>query len=114
MLSSYRATYPFIKTTRLISTDEGEQYITTESEQGLITIDQDTVIVEDQEYSLKSKKGKQTEAFLNIESGKLISISIKFLDGEKLYFIDPEHSLFSNTYQHNISNPHNQHHIFSC
>lgn len=58
MLSSQRATYPFIRTTRIDRTDEEAEYLTTEAEQGLITIDHDVVIVEGQEYSLKGKKEK--------------------------------------------------------
>lgn len=96
MLSSRRTTYPFVRTTRVTHADNSAEYLTTEAEQGLITIDKDTVIIEGLEYSLKSKKGRESKAFLNVESGKLISIGIRLQDGEKLYFIDPAHSLYSN------------------
>jgi len=95
MLSSRRATYPFIRTTRITRGDSSE-YLTTEAEQGLITIDKDAVIIEGVEYSLKGEKGKESKAFLNVEGGKLISIGIRLSDGEKVYFIDPAHSLYSN------------------
>ena len=95
MLSSSRATYPFVRTTRTFRTEDDAEYLTTESEQGLITIDQDVVIVEGHEYSLRSSREKDAEAWLNIDGGKLISITIRLGDGEKLYFIDPEHSLFA-------------------
>jgi len=111
MLSSRRATYPFIRTTRISRTDSDAEYHTTESEQGLITIDHDIVIVDGEEYSLKTKKGQVSEAYLNIDAGKLISIGIRLNNGEKLYFIDPEHSLYSN-YQRSIDNSHS-HRIFS-
>lgn len=110
MLSSQRATYPFIRTTRVDRTDEEAEYLTTEAEQGLITIDHDVVIVEGQEYSLKGKKGEDAEAYLNIDNGKLISIGIRVNNGEKLYFIDPEHSLFSN-YQRSVTD--GSHQLFS-
>jgi hypothetical protein len=96
MLSSRRATYPFIRTTRITRGDNSSEYLTTEAEQGLITIDKDAVIIEGVEYSLKGKKGKESKAFLNVEGGKLISIGIRLSDGEKVYFIDPAHSLYSN------------------
>ena len=110
MLSSHRATYPFIRTTRITRTEEDAEYLTTEAEQGLITIDHDIVIVEGHEYSLKEKKGEAAEAHLNIDKGKLISICIRTTDGEKLYFIDPDHSLFA-SYQRSITDTHT--HLFS-
>lgn len=111
MLSTNRATYPFIKTTRTSHSDDGAEYTTTEAEQGLITIDQDVVIVEGQEYSLTAKRDSEAEAYLNISNGKLISVNIRLGKGEKLYFIDPEHSLFL-SYQQSVSDT-NAHHIFS-
>ncbi len=111
MLSSQRTTYPFIRTTRIDRTEDDAEYLTTEAEQGLITIDHDVVIVEGQEYSLKAKKGLDSEAFLNVDNGKLISIGIRLRDGEKLFFIDPEHSLVSN-YRQSVTDTHT-HHIFS-
>src|SRR5687768_5782453 len=83
MLSSQRATYPFIRTTRLSRTEDDAEYLTTEAEHGLITIDQDIVIVEGHEYSLKARKGQDADAYLNVDSGKLISICIKLPDGDK-------------------------------
>jgi len=111
MLSSNRATYPFIKTTRTSRSDDGAEYTTSEAEQGLITIDQDVVIVEGQEYSLTAKKDGQAEAYLNIANGKLVSVNIRLENGEKLYFIDPGHSLFL-SYQQSLTDT-NAHHIFS-
>lgn len=111
MLSSQRATYPFIRTTRIDRTIEDAEYLTTEAEQGLITIDHDVVIVEGQEYSLRGKKGEPAEAYLNVDNGKLVSIGIRLEGGEKLYFIDPEHSLFAN-YQRSFSDTHT-HQLFS-
>ena len=105
MLSSQRITYPFIRTTRIDRTENDSEYLTTEAEQGMITIDHDVVIVEGQEYSLKGKKGQSSEAYLNIANGKLISIGIRLKDGEKLYFIDPEHSRFA-SYQRSVSDSH--------
>lgn len=111
MLSSQRATYPFIRTTRIDRTEDDAEYLTTEAEQGLITIDHDVVIVEGQEYSLKAKQEQHAEAYLNIDNGKLVSIGIRLKDGEKLYFIDPEHSLFA-SYQRSMSDSHT-HQLFS-
>lgn len=111
MLSSHRTTYPYIRTTRIQRTSDDAEYLTTEAENGMITIDHDTVIVEGHEYSLKAKKGNEAQAFLNLNSGKLISIGIRTNDGEKMYFIDPEHSLF-NAYQRSMRDTHT-HHIFS-
>jgi len=111
MLSSRRATYPFVRTTRIDRTEEDAEYLTTEAEQGLITIDHDVVIVEGQEYSLKTKKGEHAEAYLNVDNGKLISISIRLKEGEKLYFIDPEHSVFA-SYQRSMTDSHT-HQLFA-
>jgi hypothetical protein len=113
MLSSYRATYPFIRTTRLTRTDDNSEFLTTETEHGLITIERDTVVVDGTEYGLSTKKGKEAEAYLTIDGGKLISVSIRLTDGEKLFFIDPEHSLFANPYHHNMSEGSAHRHIFS-
>jgi len=110
MLSSNRTTYPFLRTTRVSRSDDDEAYRTTEAEQGLITIDHDIVIVEGQEYSLKEKKGNAAEAYLNIANGKLVSVGIKLNEGEKLYFIDPEHSLFS-SYERTLND--SNAHLFS-
>ncbi|HRO42628.1 MAG TPA: hypothetical protein PL009_07320 [Flavipsychrobacter sp.] len=111
MLSSQRTTYPFVRTTRVDRTEDDAEYLTTEAEQGLITIDQDVVIVEGQEYSLKAKNQENAEAYLNIDNGKLISIGIRLKVGEKIYFIDPEHSLFAN-YQRSMTDTHT-HQLFS-
>lgn len=111
MLSSQRATYPFIRTTRIDRTEQDAEYYTTEAEQGLITIDQDVVIVEGQEYSLSARKGEAPEASLSVNNGKLVSISIRLKTGEKLFFIDPEHSFFAN-YQRSLSDT-QSHQLFS-
>lgn len=114
MLSSQRATFPYIRTTRLSRTEDDAEYSTTDAEQGLITIDHETVIVEGQEFSLKSKKGMVPEAYLNVEAGKLISICIRYEGDEKFYYIDPEHSLFTGYTTDTISDSaSHQHHIFS-
>jgi hypothetical protein len=113
LLSSNRATYPFIRTTRLERTEDNSEYLTTEAEEGLITIDKDVVIVEGNEYSLKAQKGSEAQAYLTIDNGKLVSISIRSANGEKLYFIDPEHSLYANPYTDRIRNSHSHRHIFS-
>ena len=113
MLSSYRATYPFIRTTRLTRTENDSEFLTTEAEQGLITIDKDSVIVDGTEYSLKTGKNRDAEAYLTIDGGKLISVSIYLPDGEKLFFIDPEHSLFANPYQRRVPEGHSHRHIFA-
>src|SRR5690606_14020606 len=111
MLSSQRTTYPFIRTTRIDRTEDDAEYLTTDAEQGLITIDHDVVIVEGQEYSLRAKKQQDAEATLNIDNGKLVSISIRLKYGEKLYFIDPEHSMFA-SYQRSMTDTHS-HQLFS-
>jgi hypothetical protein len=114
MLSSQRATFPYIRTTRLSRAEDDSEYSTTEAEQGLITIDHETVIVEGQEFSLKSRKGMPPEAYLNVDSGKLISICIRYDGEEKFYYIDPDHSLFPGYITDAISNaPSHHHHIFS-
>ncbi len=105
MLSTQRATYPFIRTTRIDRTDNHTEYLTTEAEQGMITIDNDTVIIEGNEYTMRPQKGKEIEAYLNVENGKLISIGIKTLQGEKIYFIDPEHSVFFR-YKRSVADSH--------
>lgn len=99
MLSSRRATYPFVRTKRIIRTEGNPDFCSTETEHGLITIDGDVVIVEDQEYLLKGNKEMRASAFLHLENGKLISISISFPNGEKQYFIDPEHGVFTLPYR---------------
>lgn len=112
MLSSRRATYPFIRTTRTIRTEDNpEFYRTTETEHGLITIDRDVVIIGDQEYILKGTKEQPATAFLHLDNGKLISVNIIFPNGEKQYFIDPEYSFF--TQQYNSVSDQSQHHIIS-
>lgn len=102
MLSVRRATYPFVRTTRISRTENGAEFLATEAEQGIITVDNDVVIVEGVEYALKENKNRRVQASLNIDNGKLISISIKLADGEKLYFVNPEHNLFSD-YQESLS-----------
>ena len=113
LLSSYRATYPFVKTTRLERTEDHSEYLTTEAEEGLITIDKDVVIVEGNEYSLKAHQGMEAQAYLKIDNGKLVSVSIRTQGGEKLYFIDPEHSLYANPYTDRVRNSQSQRHIFA-
>lgn len=113
MLSSQTATYPYIRTTRISTTEDDAEYMTTEAEQGLITIDHDMVIVEGQEYTLKAIDDYDTpQAYLNIDNGKLLSIGIRFHDGEKQFFIDPEHSLYNNQYHSRLPDQ-SHHHIFS-
>ncbi|MBS1589459.1 MAG: hypothetical protein JST52_07565 [Bacteroidetes bacterium] len=111
MLSGHRATYPFVRTTRVSRTEADSQYYTTEAEHGLITIDDDIVIVDGQEYSLRPKNESKAEASLQVDNGKLVSIHIQMDEGEKIFFIDPEHSLFSN-YRRSYSNSEVRH-IFS-
>lgn len=113
MLSSQRATYPFVRTTQYVRTEDNTEYATTEAEQGLITIDKDTVIVNGQEYSLKKKKAERPEAYLHISEGKLLNVCIHMEDGDKFFYIDPEHNLFLSTYQNQVSEAHSHHHMFS-
>ncbi|RYE51547.1 MAG: hypothetical protein EOP48_18055 [Sphingobacteriales bacterium] len=99
LLSSNKVTFPYIRTTRLNRTEDNTEYMATESEHGLITIDQDILIVEGEEYSLKPKKDLPAEAYLIINSGRLISVCLRLEDGEKHYFIDPEHNLYTSNQQ---------------
>jgi hypothetical protein len=114
LLSGYRASYPFIRTTRISRSDKGEEFLTTESEHGLVTIEKDAVIIEGREYSLVGRKGQQPEALLNLNAGKLISITIYHSNGdEKLFLIDPHHSLFFKSYHETASGSESHRHIFS-
>jgi|GEM_PF-843506 len=92
LLSSRKVTYPYIRTTRIATAGDLAGSRTTEPETGLITIDNDTLIVEGEEYSLKPRKGGAPQACLNIEENKLISVSVLMENGEKLFFIDPQHN----------------------
>ena len=113
LLSSYRATYPFIRTTRLERTEDRSEYLTTEAEEGIITIDKYVIIVEGNEYSLKTHQGVEAQAYLTIDNGKLVSVSIRTQGGEKLYYIDPEHSFYANPYTDRIRNSPSHRHIFA-
>lgn len=112
MLSSRRATYPFIRTTRIVRSEGNADYKSTASEHGLITIDKDVVIVEDQEYSLKGTKDNPAEAYLNLDNGKLISINIIFSNGEKQYYIDPEYGKYNAAYHSSLPDQ-SQHDLIS-
>lgn len=91
LLSSQKITYPYIRTTRLIRKD-GNEFATTESEMGLLTIDQNFVIVDGEEYHLKQQPDGEVEAILNIDNNRLLSVCIYLEDGEQLFIIDPEHN----------------------
>lgn len=104
MLSSRVASYPFIRITRVVITDEQQSYQTTESEHGLLTIDNNVVIVDGNEYSLKSTNGAKPEAYLSLKDNNLISVGITYPNGEKIFFIDPDHSLYTSSYQREYSN----------
>lgn len=104
MLSGRAASFPFVRTTRMVITDDGQSYQTTEAEHGMLTIDRNVVIIDGQEYSLKGKETNAAEAYLTIQEGKLVSVSIKHLKGEKIFFIDPEHSLYAAPYQKQVGN----------
>lgn len=99
MLSLQRVTYPYIRTSRTSHTEDNKEYLVAEAEEGMITIDQDTVIVEGQEYSLKARRGEEAEAFLNIQDGRLVSIGIRGEGEEKIFFIDPDHNLIAGKYR---------------
>ena len=113
LLSHSRATYPFVRITRVFRRDGQSEYITTEAEEGLITIDSERVIIDGHTYDTRPVKGRAAEASFTIEDGKLICITIALFNGEKQYHIDPDHSLFVNPYAENISRS-PSHHVFSC
>lgn len=104
MLSNRVASYPFIRTTRIVVTDDEQSYQTTESEHGLLTIDNNIVIIDGHEYSLKGSAESKPEAYLSVKGNNLISVGITYSNGEKVFFIDPDHSLFTNPYQAGYSN----------
>jgi hypothetical protein len=112
MLSTQRVTYPFVRTSRITHTEDNKEYMVAEAEEGLITIDKDTVIVEGLEYSLKERKGEQPQAFLTIQDGRLLSIGIRADDEEKLFFIDPDHNLIAGKITQVFAQP-QQNFIFS-
>ncbi len=93
LLSERKLTYSFIRTRkRLIGRDfNGDE--TDEIENGLIIIDKDILIVEGEEYLLKSKMGLLPEAVLNIQKNRLITVKVMMENGEKIYFIDPENNI---------------------
>lgn len=106
MLNSRRTTYPFVKVTRRFN-DTEEEYTATEHEHGYVTIDHDTVIIEGQEYHLKIHNGTNANAYLKVDSGKLISVNLVMPDGEKEFFIDPEYGIFNvNNYTKKFTNRH--------
>lgn len=106
MLNSRRTTYPFVKVTRKF-TDAEEDYTATEHEHGYVTIDHDRVIIEGQEYDLKAHNGMAAAAYLKVDAGKLISVSLVMPDGEKEFFIDPEYSIFNvNSYTRKFTDRH--------
>ena len=112
LLSHSRATYPFVRITRVLRTDGNAEYIATEAEEGLITIDGERVIIDGHTYVTRPVNDRAAEASFTIEDGKLICITIALPNGEKQYHIDPDHSLFVNPYAENISHS-PSHHIFS-
>lgn len=104
LLSERKVIYSYIRTRkRLIGQDfNGDE--TDEIENGLIIIDKDILIVEGEEYLLKSKMGLPPEAILNIQKNKLLNVKVILENGEKIYFIDPENNICNIQ----ISNPYNE------
>ncbi len=114
MLSTRRMTFPFIRVSRKLRNDHEKEFTIAEAEDGIITIDEDTVIVEGLEYSLKPKKGATPEAYLNIENGRLISIAILLDEEERIFFIDPERNQIDLDYSASLPGVHaQQNFIFS-
>ena len=93
LLSGQKLTYTYIRTTKKeLNWNDNSEFFTSEQENGFLTIDKAMLIVEEEEYALKSENDLPPEAFLNIQQGRLISVRVKLLDGEKTYFIDPENN----------------------
>ncbi len=114
MLSTRRVSYPYTKVSRRSTGSDTNDYLIAEADEGIITIDEDTIIVEGQEYSLKGKKGNASEAFLNIREDRLISVGIRVGDEVKMFFIDPQHNQIENSNAVFIAGMHaQQHFIFS-
>jgi len=93
LLSERKVTYSFIRTRKRLIGQEFNGDDTDEIENGLIIIDKDILIVEGEEYLLKSKMGLPPEATLNIQKNKLLSVKVMMENGEKIYFIDPENNI---------------------
>ncbi len=93
LLSGQKLTYTYIRTTKKeLNWNDNSEFFTSEQENGFLTIDKAMLIVEEEEYALKAENDSPPEAFLNIQQGRLISVRVKLLDGEKTYFIDPENN----------------------
>lgn len=92
-MSERKVTYSFIRTRKRLIGQEFNGDDTDEIENGLIIIDKDILIVEGEEYLLKSKMGLPPEATLNIQKNKLLSVKVMMENGEKIYFIDPENNI---------------------
>lgn len=92
-MSERKVTYSFIRTRKRLIGQEFNGDDTDEIENGLIIIDKDILIVEGEEYLLKSKMGLPPEAVLNIQKNRLITVKVMMENGEKIYFIDPENNI---------------------
>lgn len=98
LLSGQKLTYTYIRTTKKeLSENENSEFFLSEQENGFLTIDKNMLIVEEEEYALKGENDLPPEAFLNIQDGKLISVKVRLIDGEKNYFIDPANNSISFT-----------------